>query len=120
MSTREELRAQRERERAELIERQAAERADAGLDPTPIATWNAFSPDQLADVIVGVTRCGAAQAKKIVHELGGGGTYTFSMERRDPFSGQLIGGSRWLAEHDPGIYAKWRLHLLLSEPEGVA
>jgi len=109
-----------DRERADLAERQAAERAGEGLDATPLATWNAFSPDQLADVIVGVTRCGAAQAKKIVHELGGGGTYTFSMERRDPFSGQLIGGSRWLAEHDPGIYAKWRLHLLLTEPEGVA
>jgi hypothetical protein len=109
-----------ERERAALTERQAAERAGEGIDPTPIASWNAFAPDQLADVITGVTRCEGALAAEIVRRLSRGGTEEFSTERRDPFGGQLIGGARWLAEHDAGIYASWRLHLLLSEPEGVA
>jgi hypothetical protein len=109
-----------ERERAELARRHEAERTAAGLDVTPIATWNAFAPDQLADVITGVTRCEGALAAEIVRRLSRGGTEKFSTERRDPFGGQLIGGARWLAEHDAGIYASWRLHLLLTEPEGVA
>jgi hypothetical protein len=107
-------------ERAALTERQSAERADEGIDLTPVATWNAFAPDQLAEVIAGVTRCEGALAVEAVRRVAKGGTYEFSTERRDPFGGQLIGGARWLAEHDPGIYATWRLHLLLAEPAGVA
>jgi len=116
-----------ERERAELACRHEAEREAAGLDPTPRATWNAFSPEELAKVITGVTRSHPGLGQEVVHELtlraaaeSGAAAYEFTTERRDPFGGALIGGARWLAEHDPGIYASWRLHLLLSEPEGVA
>lgn len=116
------VKARHRRERAELEDRHRAELEEnfPGEPLYPIATWNAFSPDQLADVITGVTRCEGALAAEIVRRLGRGSTEEFSTERRDPFSGQLIGGSRWLAEYDPGIYASWRLHLLLTEPEGVA
>jgi hypothetical protein len=106
-----------ERERAELARRHEAERTAAGLDVTPIATWNAFAPDQLADVITGVTRCEGALAAEIVRRLSRGGTEEFSTERRDT-SGILIGGARWRIERED--VCAWKLHLLESEPEGTA
>jgi hypothetical protein len=98
-------------ERAALTERQAAERAGEGIDPTPIVTWNAFAPDQLADVITGVTRCDPAVSAAMVNRLadlartGQPQVHEFSTERRDPLSGGAL---------------SWKLHLLLAEPEGVA
>lgn len=114
-----ELASRQRRERAELTARQAAEREAAGLDATPIATWNAFAPDQLIDVITGVTRCEAELANRVVRCVNEGRTYIFSTERRDPFSGSLIGGARWRAEYHKSSLT-WQLHLLLAEPEGVA
>jgi len=109
-----------DRERADLAERQAAERAGEGLDATPIATWNAFSPDQLADVITGVTRSEPEFGLGIVRRMAKGETpFEFSTERRDPFSRALIGGARWRAEYHRSSLT-WQLHLLLAEPEGVA
>lgn len=107
-------------QRQELIERQAAEREAQGLELYPLATWHAFAPDQLADVITGVTRSdpafGLAIAQRLVR-LPGGARHEFGTERRDP-SGVLIGGALWRAERT-GV-SDWALHLLQSEPRGVA
>jgi hypothetical protein len=103
----------------EEIRRQLAARHPV---PTrPIATWNAFSPDQLADVIAGVARMDLAPAQRIVARLTADAmVHEFTAQRRDPIGGQLIGGARWLAERDASLFAGWRLHLMESEPEGVA
>jgi hypothetical protein len=104
----------------ELAERQAAEREAQGLELYPLATWHAFAPDQLADVITGVTRSdpafGQAIAARLVR-LPGGARHEFGTERRD-LSGALIGGALWRAERD-GVSA-YVLHLLQAEPCGVA
>jgi hypothetical protein len=124
MTTRDSIRAalyaEQAQQRQELAARQAAEREAEGLDQTPIATWNAFSPDQLADIITGVTRCEGALAAEVVRRVTEGRTHEFGTQRRDPFGGQLIGGARWLAERDASAFVGWRLHLLETEPEGAA
>jgi hypothetical protein len=113
------IRERHEAERAALTERHEAERTAAGLDVTPIATWNAFAPDQLAGVITGVTRCDASLATKFMAHLAGSGTrYEFTIERRD-LAGVLIGGARWRIERHRASLS-WCLHLLETEPEGVA
>jgi hypothetical protein len=96
------------------------ERAAQGLELYPLATWHAFAPDQLADVIAGVTRMDPGPATRIVQHLNTAVTsYEFSTERRDPFEfGRLIGGALWRIERD-GVSA-YVLHLLQSEPEGTA
>lgn len=105
------------------IRRMARDIAEAELtqaDEAPIATWHAFSPDQLADVITGVTRSDPEFGLGIVRRMVKGETpFEFGTERRDPFEfGRLIGGALWRAERD-GV-SDWRLHLLQSEPQGVA
>lgn len=109
----------------ELAERQAAGRAEQGIELYPLATWHAFSPDQLADVITGVTRSDPAFGLAIAARLtalartGQCEVHEFGTERRDPFEfGRLIGGALWRAERD-GV-SGWQLHLLQSEPCGVA
>jgi hypothetical protein len=87
---------------------------------TPIATWNAFSPDQLADVITGVTRSDPEFGLGIARRMVKGETpFEFGTERRDPFEfGRLIGAARWRAERT-GV-SGYQLHLLAAEPGGVA
>ena len=119
-------------ERADLAERQAIEREAEGLGPVPpIATWNAFSPRELAEVVAGVTRVDIHHAHAIISGslvVSGpdGASYEFGTERRDPFtgptaaghSGALIGGARWRIERVS--IADWKLHLLQAEPCGAA
>jgi len=118
------MHARHDAERAALTERQEAERAGEDIDLTPIATWNAFSPDQLAGVIAGVCRMDAGPARHMVDALaerartGQREVYEFTTERRDA-AGALIGGARWRIERHRSSLT-WQLHLLASEPEGVA
>jgi hypothetical protein len=114
------LYAEQAQRRQELTERQAAEREAQGLELYPLATWHAFAPDQLAEVIAGVTRCDAERSAALVARLiTGTGPHEFGTERRDPFEfGRLIGGALWRIERD-GVSA-YVLHMLQSEPCGVA
>lgn len=102
---------------AEVRRRRAAERAAQGLELYPLATWHAFAPDQLVDLITGVTRCDPVRLREIMNETVHRGSYEFGTERRD-LSGALIGGALWRAERD-GV-SSFKLHLLQSEPRGVA
>jgi hypothetical protein len=86
-------------------------------ETAPLATWHAFSPDQMADLIAGVTRSRTVAAE-VMPYLAGDAYREFWTERRD-LAGQLIGGARWRAEYHRSSLS-WSLHLLESEPEGVA
>jgi hypothetical protein len=110
----------------------------------PIATWNADSPEQLAEVIAGVTRMGTirggllagpdsyykpdgtlglgtATARDVVRRLEAGeNPFEFVTEARDQLTGQFTGRAIWRARYYPGQAHAWRLHLLETEPEGVA
>jgi hypothetical protein len=87
-------------------------------DPAePVAIWHAFAPDQLAEVITGVTRTDEHTVRMVMAAVRRDGSHTFSLQRRD-LAGQFIGGARWRAER-AGV-TDWQLHLLIAEPEGVA
>ena len=105
-------------ERAELRDQHQADRAALGLGPIPpLATWNAFSPHELIQVITGVTRMDPAAAEAIVRGILDGPAREFDTERRD-IGGTLVGGARWQIER-AGI-SSWKLHLLLAEACGAA
>lgn len=113
------LYAEQAQQRQELAERQADERTAQGIELYPLATWHAFSPDQLVDVLSGVCRMDPRSSQAVIEHLSTAVTsYEFSTERRDPLSRALIGGALWRIERD-GVSA-YVLHLLQSEPEGTA